>query len=368
MIFFTLFLMLKSFGMGCDPLPSGSCTQPNGVDTCRIENGNYCSVSSGAACSKVINNSGGAIFMGAKAGTNNWAAFHQNIPQGITTSSCSCTGGLKIWNVGAAECSANLPDVNDGDSVTINDAAPPLMGSATFACNGTTLSAPTGVTCNSLPPTQCAETNLQWTAGGNLCEYLVPLSDDGTTIIASDAAGTTGTAEFTCNGTTWSMPASPVCNPAPAIGCTLATPVSWTTQNIKGNNKTCEILGAPIAFNEGEQKTLSGGQPVAHGSYPTTGSITYKCEGGALSIISQDCTAHCTFKCQGPLRHKWLGAGNPKPECWCIGSPFETVLSGGSPVTRDGEGIGPPAHGQITVSCDDGEFTYVSECHDGPPD
>ena len=372
MKFLLLLIAVEAYGIGCDPSPGGNCTQPDGTDTCKIENESHCYVSSGASCSRVNNNSGLGLFMGDKASTKDLELFMRNIPRGVTVSSGGCTAGNKNWNVGPATCSANLRALAHGETLEIEDtetAITPGRGLATFSCTGATLTGPTGMSCDSLPPPRCPAATLEWFDGTRRCTFPVVESAVGTPIAAIDnPPGTSGTANFTCTAAGWSAPASPVCDAAPAVGCSLPLPHSWTVTNSSGNLRECTLSGTGTEeFAEGEEKTLGGGQPVAWGSFPLRGSIRYKCVGGSLELQSKSCIADCTIRCQGPLRHRWTGAGNPRPECFCNGNEFETIEHGTSR-NFDGEGSGSPANGEMRVSCDDGEFTYDLECRAGAPD
>lgn len=360
--------------MGCDPSPGGNCSQPDGIHTCKIENQSHCYVSSGASCSKIINNSGLGLFMGAHPETQDLAIFMKNIPRGVTVSNCGCTGGMKDWTVGGVSCRANLPDLAHGETLEINDTTTPGTGAATYSCTGATLTGPTGVSCDSLPPTRCPETDLSWRVGSNTCEMRVLASDDGTPVSALDSTSpTTGTADFTCNGTAWSAPSNPVCNAAPTLGCSLPKPHTWTVTNARGSIKTCTLGGSgDEVFAENEQKTLSGGLPIQWGSYPTRGSIVYKCEAdGTLTLVSKSCLADCTLKCNdggGSETFQWpdLSTHNPRLYCYCQGNRLETVQHNTSRSFRADANSG---NGGFDIACDDGEFTYTNfQCRAGVPD
>lgn len=216
--------------MLCDPSGGGSCSQPDGTDSCKVENASTCMVGKGAGCSKVVNNSGKAILIPGRDGVPDFDSFNAFIPRGVTVSTCSCVGGMKDWVVGSARCSALLPDMTHGQTpVTLTDSTGPDTGSATFSCNGATVSAPSSPSCVTAPtpPTRCPATTLRWNQGANSCEMNVLDSDDGTPIAASDTTGpATGTAQFTCNGTSWSAPSSPSCV-VPASGCSANQHVMW---------------------------------------------------------------------------------------------------------------------------------------------
>lgn len=363
-LLFLFLLTMEAFGMGCDPSPGGNCTQPDGVHTCKIENESHCYVSSGASCSRINNNSGLGLFMGAHPETQDLAIFMRNIPRGVTVSTCGCTGGMQNWSVGPNNCRANLRDLAHGETLEINDETSPGTGAATFSCTGATLTGPSGASCDSLPPTICRGTDLRWRVGSNDCEMRVPDSDDGTPIAAVDSAGpATGTADFTCNGTTWSVASNPVCNAPPSVGCTLTTPIVWRTFSRFGQAKDCTINGGPFAFREGEERDITGGQGVDWGAYPTRVTARYRCSGGELTQLSRSCIADCTFKCNdggGSETHQWIQAGNT---CYCAGGRLETIPHGGSRSFGSWN-----SNGDLTVSCNDGDPTYVGTCRGGAPE
>lgn len=497
MNFILLFLLSGiAFGIGCDPRPSGNCSQVDGIDTCKVNQSSYCFVSRGTSCSRVNNNSGAAIFIGGKDETIDWDSFHEFVPRGVSVTSCGCSGGFQTWEVAGARCEGILPPLAHAQTFVLTDSTGAETGSATFSCSGATVTGPTGSSCNSLPTPQCPATLLSWSEGGNTCEANASLSDDGTIFSATDSSGTTGTAtftcvgnawsppsspdcnpiptpkcpatlltwsedgntceanasesddgtvfaatdsigttgsaSFTCSGTTWSPPASPVCNPsptpqcpatlltwsedgnnceanvsasddgtifsatdstgttgtasftceettwsapasanceAPVSGCSLALPHSWTVNNGNGD-RTCTLAGTGSeAFTDGQERTFTGAKAFVWDPYsmPNRGSITYRCSGTGLTVVSQTCVADCTIRCEGPLgRHSWYQS-SPSIRCYCNGGQFETITHGGTR-TFFGEGFGSPAWGSLKVSCNDGTPNYFDKvCNGGAP-
>ncbi|HUY05173.1 MAG TPA: hypothetical protein VMV62_00400, partial [Candidatus Paceibacterota bacterium] len=183
--------------------------------------------------------------------------------------SCSYTGPLS-WSPG---CSANSTwSTSSGNSVTITNTTPGLIGSEQYSCNNGSWSGPTNQSCTSScvpsynsactsPANACGQTNTGTYSCTGTCSASTPSNPAGygsACTSAANACGQTNTGTYTCSGTcSASTPSNSSC-PGPTASLS-ASPTSvayggQATLYWSETNATSCSAGGPWS----NQGTLSG--------------------------------------------------------------------------------------------------------------
>lgn len=114
------------------------------------------------------------------------------------------------WTVGGVSCTGRAASIASGQSLTLNNAVGPAVGSAVFACSNGNWGAPASATCAVPPPRACSSQLLSWAVNNQVCQASVAGADDGAAAVAQDAAGPAiGTARFVCRDGIWQQQAQP---------------------------------------------------------------------------------------------------------------------------------------------------------------
>lgn len=159
----------------------------------------------------------------------------------------------------------------------------------------------TSSTCAAVPSgpggVSCTSTPLSWTVGTNTCSATAPQTYSGSGVTLSDnTSPTTGNATFTCNGGSWSAPASASCTntstPPPTVTCPAITA---TNASAAANN-----LNWPSGcFATSDIPTTAAGYSIsATAASPCSGTANYLCStSGTWTYISGSITPAPTPTC-----------------------------------------------------------------------
>jgi hypothetical protein len=357
---------------------------------------------------------------GAATGSITYACSNGTLSQsgnascGLVPQSCSAPNA--IWNVGNAECTSDTPPVplTTGQSVTLNDTKDPGLGAISYTCSNGTLTlvgaatcqtaggfgcaAPAsewsvqGLSCQSsttpyamsadqqqtlqdtsgptlgsiayrctngslgivgsptcaLPAGSCTPPSSTWSSGGSTCtadSTPTALSNNQSVTLTDSSSPTTGNVTWSCSNGSLSMLGSPSCTNASTTGCT-APSRSWTV-----GNEVCTSDTAPSVLGNGASVTLSDD------TSPTTGQITYACDGGSLSVVgSASCSSGSTSSCSTASlsRTGWSVSGNT-----CTADQAPSSISEGTTLSVE-DTVGSTV-GEITVQCVDGRLATMGQ-------
>ena len=163
---FILFLSLifSTGAVAYPPCPSGSATTGTGVVTNLP----------GCKCTNPAHTWNGSACVGA-----------------------SCPATTLGWN---SNCNASVGVTGDGGNVTLTNQAGGFNGSATFTCNSGSWSGASGSSCNP-NPTGCAATTLGW---ANCSANLPAVGNGASVTKANTNGSYSGYASFTCTNGSWS--------------------------------------------------------------------------------------------------------------------------------------------------------------------
>lgn len=253
-----------------------------------------------------------------------------------------CSAPASAWTVGGSTCNADSAPggIVSGATLTLTDSQSPSTGSITYACTNGTLSQSGTPTCTTVSAKACAAPGATWTAGGLSCQAdTTPTAmGSGTQQTLQDAVGTTiGSIVYGCTDGALSVQGSPTCSLA--SGSCAAPPASWTT-----GSATCNADVAP--------QPLASGQTVdlADTSGPDTGSASWRCTNGQLSVQSIPfCQTTQPTACAAPASN-WSVQGRT-----CAADTAPTGVPSGSSLTLTDSSS--PNVGAITYSCSNGTLS-----------
>jgi hypothetical protein len=263
---------------------------------------------------------------------------------GLVAQSCSAPNAA--WNVGGADCTADVPPtpLTTGESVTLVDTTQPGTGSIGYTCTNGTLSRSGTATCQSATASGCSAPSGEWSVQGLACQSTTAptaMNSDEQQTLQDSTAPTLGSIVYRCSGGSVSILGSPTCT-ITAGGC--APPSnSWAS----GENQ-CTADSTPIALSNNQSVSL------VDTASPTTGNVTWSCSNGTLSMVgSPTCAFSQASGCAAPQR-QWSVAGST---CSADSNPAP-LPSGGSATLTDSVS---PSTGGITYACDNGKLSVVGE-------
>lgn len=189
-----------------------------------------------------------------------------------------CYSTAVYWTLNGNVCDSTIGDLNDGQTVAVQDTSGTTTGSASFTCTAGNVSAAFNKVCNAGPAPGCPSQQLYWSSGWNTCDATAPATPSGQTASLYDGSGTTtGTANATCTNGSWGVPYNSVCNAAAPTNCPGAN-LTW----YQGSN-ACTAY-AP--------NTASGGSVyLADTTAPMTGTANATCSNGSWGAPSGACQA-----------------------------------------------------------------------------
>ena len=190
----------------------------------------------------------------------------------------ACPAVNRSWTVQGTTCSANLTAVPHGESLGVNDATAPTIGSALFRCRASGKWKKIGnPRCASFT---CPAVNRTWTVNGNTCASTLPATDAGSQQTVADQTGSaTGSATYACtiygSAAYWTAAKNATCTSTVAT-CPAATQ-TWTV-----NNNVCS--GSIHA-------TTTGNTRHAHDrSGATVGIAAYACDANGRWVLGSNPT------------------------------------------------------------------------------
>jgi len=102
-----------------------------------------------------------------------------------------CPADTLTWTDtgGNYTCEGDVPSADDGDSETADNTLPGLTGSADFTCEGEEWGLPANASCEPVGPENCPADTLEWTVDGNSCSGTVIQTSIGDNDTADDNTG-----------------------------------------------------------------------------------------------------------------------------------------------------------------------------------
>ncbi|MGC2289248.1 MAG: thermopsin family protease [Thermoplasmata archaeon] len=220
----------------------------------------------------------GATVTVSGAGFTAGTALASLVFDGVTISSCS-SGSLTTNSAGTFSCTFAVPSGTSGTSVvatnagsqtatgtftvttpaiSVSPAAGPAGTTVTVAGTGFSVSSTVGLVFDNVAISSCTSGSLGTDASGDFsCTFAVPSGTSGTTVLATDAGGSTATGTFTVT--------------APAISVTPGQGPIGATVTVTGSGFTGSSTLASLVFDN-QAITI-----CTAGSLTTTGSGAFSC-------------------------------------------------------------------------------------------
>lgn len=238
------------------------------------------SVNTGAAGLTVSSIDGVAPTTGSSAWTctaGNWTG--PNAGASCIQQPTKCYATTVYWTMPGYVCEANVGDVNDGQTVVVQDNSGASKGSASFTCTGGDFGFGFNKVCGAGgASTSCPAQQIYWTSGANNCDATAPAMSSGQSASLADGSGTTtGTANATCTNGVWGAAFNKVCNAA-------ATPPT----NCPGTNLTW-YQGSNACTAYAPTTASSGSAYLSDTTAPTTGTANVTCYNGSWGAPSGAC-------------------------------------------------------------------------------
>lgn len=292
---------------------------------------------------------------GAATGSITYACSNGTLSQsgnascGLVPQSCGAPNAT--WNVGNAECTSDLAPgpLATGESVTLTDTKDPGLGSISYSCSNGALSRVGTATCQGAGGSGCSAPGAEWSVQGLSCQSATTpaaMNSDEQQTLQDSSAPTLGSIVYRCSNGSLGIVGSPSCT-LTAGSC---TPPSGTWSSGENN---CTADSTPTAVSNNQSVTLTDS------SSPTTGSVTWSCSNGSLSMVgSPSCFASQSSDCAAPPRN-WTVDRNS-----CSADTAPSPLGNGTSTTLTDSTS--PLAGSATYSCTNGTLSLVSaSCSSG---
>ncbi|WP_284617296.1 carboxypeptidase-like regulatory domain-containing protein [Aquabacterium humicola] len=204
----------------------------------------------------------------------------------------ACTAPRR-WVAGGNVCTtSNSPGfIPSGTTGRFNDSSAPLVGSADFSCSNGTLT-PVGTPTCAAPVNQpCNAPTASWTVGASSCTSdAAPggLASGQSLTLTDSQSPTTGSITYACSNGSLSQTGTATCSTSSTTACA-APSATWSV-----GGTSCQSANTPTAMSSGTQQTLTDS------TAPSSGSITYACTGGNLSVQGTPSCALTSGSCAAP--------------------------------------------------------------------
>jgi hypothetical protein len=272
-------------------------------------------------------------------------------PEILTASACPPTGGCPAGAPTWSSCSGPLAPAADGGSSSVTNTVLGFTGSATYSCSGTTWTIQSGSTC--IPSLACPTGDQPW-----LTKCLGTVNGVASGSTSSPVANTkpafTGTATFLCTNGVWSVNGTPTCVPS----CSGNTWAIFDNDPIDG-------CVSPPNFDKRIVNVTRGG--FIGGNFASSNQATIYITGTPDDCCLNDESNYCLgtarrgFQCVAPTTGCTAG-----PQTWGSCSGSVTAVASGSPSTA--VNTNPGFTGSATFDCSGTTWTVRagSSCNPTP--
>jgi hypothetical protein len=273
----------------------------------------------------------------------------------VGTATCQSAGGSGCsapgaeWSVQGLSCQTSTAPaaMNSDEQQTLQDNSAPTQGSVVYRCSNGSLGIVGSPSCT-LTAGSCTPPSGTWSSGESTCtadSTPTAVSNNQSVTLTDSSSPTNGSVTWSCSNGTLSMVGSPSCFTSSGTGCS-APSRSWTV-----GNYVCSADTAPAPVGNGASVTLSDGIS------PTTGQITYACNGGSLSVVgSASCSGGSANSCNTSslASSGWSVSGSS-----CTADQAPASISDGT--TLSVSDTVAPTVGGITVQCYAGELVTMGQ-------
>jgi hypothetical protein len=167
--------------------------------------------------------------------------------------------------------------IASGGNFTYTDTSTPLVGTASYQCNNGSLTAVGTPTCAPEAAAACNTHAITWSQSGLQCSPNPgePLQiPSGMTYTFSDSVQTNGKATYQCDNGTLTRVGNSTCQPAGPISCN-PSDIQWSA-----SGAFCSPDELPVQIADQTEYTFVDTSKV------NTGSATFRCNAGTLSVIN----------------------------------------------------------------------------------
>ena len=257
----------------------------------------------------------------------------------------SCpSGSLLSWFSGGNACEGITTAAPNGGTITLNDNSAPGVGSANYSCSNGTFVLGASTCGTGATPANCPSQTVVWSVSGNSCATTIAATPDGATTGVSSSNGNNGNADFTCNNGSFTRGFATCTPPAGATNCAAGQTLHWST-----GGSSCSAVSTTVASGSSQSFTDSTG--------PTTGTASYFCSNGTLSLQSSNCATAAT-NCAAGQPLSWTTGSNT------CNATSTSVNNGSSQSFTDSTS---PTTGTALFSCNNGVFSQTSGSCNGAP-